>query len=278
MVVAGERIAFGERTLVMGIINATPDSFSGDGTAGDLERALAQGRQMVADGAAWLDIGGESTRPGAQPVSRQEEIDRVCPLIQALAGQVPATLSVDTRWAEVARAALAAGAQVVNDVSGLANDSDMAAAVAAAGVPVIIQHMRGTPDTMQSLAHYQDVVDDVIAELDERLASAERAGIAREQVIIDPGIGFAKLTEHNLTLLRRLPELRRLGRPILVGPSRKRFVGEVLGVEPDDRLEGTAAAVALAVAGGADMVRVHDVRAMARVARMSDAIVRGWRP
>jgi len=276
MVVAGQHITFGQRTLVMGIVNVTPDSFSGDGTAGDVARAVAQGRAMVADGADWLDVGGESTRPGARPISRQEEIDRVCPVLAALAAEVDAPLSVDTRWAEVARAALAAGAHLVNDVSGLTNDPDLADVVARAGVPLVLQHMRGTPDTMQSLAHYDDVVAEVVAALGQCLDDAAAAGIDRDQCLVDPGIGFAKLTAHNLELLRRLGELRGLGTPILIGVSRKRFIGEVLGAEVDDRLEGTAAAVALSVAGGADVVRVHDVKAMARVARMADAIVRGW--
>ncbi|MBI5834618.1 MAG: dihydropteroate synthase [Armatimonadetes bacterium] len=278
MKLASQEIAFGQRTLVMGIVNVTPDSFSGDGTGGDVARAVAQGRAMVADGADWLDIGGESTRPGAVAISRQEEINRVCPVVAALAREVPAPLSVDTRWAEVASAALSAGAHLVNDVSGLTNDPALAGVVARAGVPVVLQHMRGTPDTMQSLAHYEDVVEQVRTALAGCLAAAVSAGIERGQCLVDPGIGFAKLTPHNLELLRRLGELRELGAPILIGVSRKRFIGEVLGVEANDRLEGTAAAVALAIAGGADVVRVHDVRAMARVARMSDAIVRGWAP
>jgi dihydropteroate synthase len=276
MHLAGREHTWGSRTLVMGIINVTPDSFSGDGLGGDVAAALAQGRRFVAEGADWLDVGGESTRPGAVAVSPGAERARVVPVIAALKAELAVPVAVDTRRAEVAAAALAAGADLVNDVSGLAHDPAMAATVAAAGVPVVVQHMRGTPQTMASLAVYDDVVREVLAELRERLALAARAGIAREQVLVDPGLGFAKTTAHNLELLRRLSELRVLGAPLLVGPSRKRFIGEVLGVEVDDRLEGTAAAVALAIAGGADVVRVHDVRAMARVARLTDAVVRGW--
>lgn len=281
MRVAGEDVTWGRRTLLLGITNTTPDSFSGDGLAGDVARVVEQGRAMVAAGADWLDVGGESTRPAAEPVSRDEEIDRVCPAIEALAAALPGVpLAVDTRWAPVAAAALRAGAHLVNDVSGLFNDPAMVGLVAAAGVPVIIQHSRGTPQTMGDLANYEDVVEEVIGELEQRLSLAAKAGVARGQCLVDPGIGFAKTTEHNVRLLRRLGELRRLGLPVVVGASRKRFLGELLdGAPPDDRLEADAAVVALSIAGGADVLRVHDVRAMARVRRVADAIVRGgWSP
>jgi dihydropteroate synthase len=276
MILRSQPIPFGRHTYVLGVLNVTPDSFSGDGLAGDVRAAVARARQMVADGADWLDIGGESTRPNAAPVSLDEETARVVPVIAAIRAELDVPLSIDTRRAAVAEAALEAGADLVNDVSGLTHDAALAEVVARRGVPIILQHMRGEPATMQSLTDYEDVVEEVLAALRERLAAAQAAGIRRASCLVDPGLGFAKLTRHNLRLLRRLGELRGLGVPMVVGPSRKRFIGEVLGVEPDDRLEGTAAAVTLAIAGGADVVRVHDVRAMARVARMADAVVRGW--
>lgn len=268
----------GGHTRVMGVLNVTPDSFSGDGLAGRLDAAAAQARQFAADGADLLDIGGESTRPGAAEVTLEEELERVIPVIQAVAAEVDLPLSIDTRRAAVAEAALAAGASLVNDVSGLTHDPAMAGVVAQAGCPVVLQHSQGTPQTMQRNPTYEDVVEDVRQALAARLEFAVQAGIERSRCIVDPGIGFGKTTVHNLRLLRRLGELRQLGCPILVGPSRKRFIGEVLGVEVDDRLEGTAAAVALCIANGADLVRVHDVRSMVRIARLSDAIVRGWQP
>ena len=267
-------LTFGHRTLVMGVLNITPDSFSGDGLVDDPAAVIEQAAAFAAEGADWLDIGGESTRPGASPVTAQEEIDRVVPAIQAVRSSVELAISVDTRKAAVARAALAAGADLVNDVTGLTGDPAMASVVAAAGVPVVIQHLQGTPQTMQSDPTYEDVVEDVIAGLRERLDLALAAGIELEQCIVDPGIGFGKSLDHNLRLLRRLGELRVLGRPILVGVSRKRFIGEVLNLPVEERMAGTAAAVAVSIAHGADIVRVHDVRLMAQVARLTDAIVR----
>lgn len=278
MRLAGQEWRFGDHTVVLGVLNLTPDSFSGDGLAGQVEAAVRQAVAFVADGAEWLDVGGESTRPGAEVVGGQREIDRVCPVIDALRRELEVPLSIDTRWADVAAAALGAGADMVNDVTGLTGDPGLAAVVARAGVPVVLQHIQGTPQTMQQAPTYEDVVEEVAAGLAERLALAEAAGIAREQCLVDPGLGFGKTVTHNLRLLRRLGELRRLGRPILVGPSRKSFLGAVLDRPVTERLEGTAAAVAVAIAQGADVVRVHDVRAMALVARATDAIVRGsWR-
>jgi dihydropteroate synthase len=277
MILRGQPLVFGARTYVMGVLNLTPDSFSGDGLArAGLPAIVARARELLAEGADWLDLGGESTRPGAEEVSVEEELARVVPAVAAVRAECDRPISVDTRRAAVAAAAIAAGADLVNDVSGLTFDPEMAAVVAQAGVPVVLQHMRGTPRDMMRLADYDDVVAEVRDGLAARLAAAEAAGIDRGQCLIDPGLGFAKGTADNLRLLRELPALRALGAPILIGPSRKRFIGEVLGAEVGDRLEGTAAAVALAIAGGADVVRVHDVRAMARVARLSDAIVRGW--
>lgn len=278
MRLAGRALVFGERTLVMAVLNCTPDSFSGDGLGDNVDAAVAQAQRFLDEGADLLDIGGESTRPGAQPVGGQAEIDRVCPVIEAIRQVSAVPISIDTRHAVVAEAALLAGANLVNDVSGLTFDPRMADVLAGFDVPVVVQHAQGTPETMQDDPRYEDVVEDVIAGLRRRLRFAVNHGIARERCIVDPGLGFGKTLAHNLRLLRRLSELRRLGRPILVGTSRKRFIGTILQAEVDDRLEGTAATVALAIANGADIVRVHDVRAMGRVARMADAVVRGWLP
>jgi dihydropteroate synthase len=262
-------LRWGHKTYVMAILNLTPDSFSGDGLLGDPELAVTQALAAVADGADLLDIGGESTRPGAQPVPAAEEIARVVPVIRAVAARVTISISIDTSKAAVAEAALAAGARLINDVRGLTADPDLAAVAARAGVPVVVMHDQ-PPDGRG------DLLTSIVRELARRLDCALAAGIAWEQLIVDPGFGFGKGPPTNLELLRRLAELRVLGRPILAGTSRKGTIGRVLGLAPDERVEGTAATVALAIAGGADLVRVHDVRTMARVARMSDAIVRGW--
>ena len=269
--VGSREFLWGERTYVMGIINVTPDSFSGDGLGTDVDAALAHALRFQDEGADILDVGGESTRPGHAPVDEDEELRRVIPLIERLAGSATTPISVDTYKASVARRALAAGATMVNDIWGLRRDPEMAGVVAEAGVPVVVMHNQEAPI-------YKDVVADVMAILRESLRRAEAAGIPREWVIVDPGIGFAKRPEHSLELLRRLGDLRALGCPILVGTSRKSSIGAVLGLPVEERLEGTAATVAIAIANGADIVRVHDVKAMVRVARMSDAIVRGWSP
>ena len=269
--IGSREFLWGERTYVMGIINVTPDSFSGDGLGTDVDAALAHALRFQDEGADILDVGGESTRPGHAPVDEDEELRRVIPLIERLAGSATTPISVDTYKASVARRALAAGATMVNDIWGLRRDPEMAGVVAEAGVPVVVMHNQEAPI-------YKDVVADVMAILRESLRRAEAAGIPREWVIVDPGIGFAKRPEHSLELLRRLGELRALGCPVLVGTSRKSSIGAVLGLPVEERLEGTAATVAIAIANGADIVRVHDVKAMVRVARMSDAIVRGWSP
>jgi dihydropteroate synthase len=253
----------------MGIVNVTPDSFSGDGMLA-VDAAAAQARQMEADGADLIDVGGESTRPetwSGPGLTAEAELARVLPLLEALRGQVSVPISIDTYKASVAEAAVRAGATLVNDVWGLQRDPNMAAAVAALGVPVVIMHnQRGT--------EYRELITDITVALRDAMKRAVAAGIDEDRIIVDPGIGFGKTREHNLEIVQRLSELRVLGRPILIGPSRKSFIGKTLNATVDDRLEGTAAAVALAIAGGADLVRVHDVRAMVRVARMSDAIVR----
>lgn len=268
-------IALGERTLVMGILNVTPDSFSDGGRHLDPDDAVEQAKRMVEDGADLIDVGGESTRPGSAPVAVEEELRRVIPVIERIMKSGKACVSVDTSKARVAEEALAAGAAIINDVSALTADPRMADVAARTGAGVVLMHLRGTPATMQSLATYDDVVAEVMAELRRRGQAAYIAGVLDEAIVYDPGIGFAKTYEHNLEIMRRLPEFRSLGRPVLVGPSRKAFVGRALGDLPvAERLEGTAAAVALAVAGGAAIVRVHDVKAMVRVIRVADAITR----
>ena len=268
-VIGGHLFRWGTRTYVMGVVNVTPDSFSGDGIAADPSAAAGLAERMAADGADLIDVGGESTRPGAAPVDAGEELRRIVPAIEAIVRRVDVPVSVDTSKAVVAEAAIAAGASVINDVSALGADPYMAAAAAEASVPVVLMHNgRGTV--------YRDLVPDVIASLRSSINAAEAAGVAPEHVIVDPGIGFGKTPEQNLELLRRLAEMRVLERPILVGTSRKSTIGLVLDLPPDERVEGGAATVAIAIANGADIVRVHDVKEMARVAKMSDAIVRGW--
>jgi dihydropteroate synthase len=271
-----QRIPVGERTLVMGIINATPDSFSGDGLAGDMGAMIARGEQMAAEGADIIDIGGESTRPGSEPVDAPAEIKRVLPVIEGLRKRVTIPISIDTYKADVARAALDAGASIINDISGLRADAGMAGLAAARGAPVIVMHILGTPRTMQENPRYGDLMGEIAAYLRESVGIAERAGVPRDQIIIDPGFGFGKTVEHNLEIVRRLRELRSLGEPVLLGPSRKSTIGKVLDLPPEERLEGTLAIIALAIANGADLVRVHDVRPAVRAARMADAVARGW--
>lgn len=266
----------------MGVLNVTPNSFSDGGRFATVEAALSHAHQMAADGADIIDIGGESTRPTTfrdqSPLPADEEKRRILPVITRLAAELPTLpLSVDTYKAEVAEAALDAGASLVNDISGLQFDPRMASLVAERGVPLILMHLPGRPRALPAQPVYGDVVADVLAFLVRQMEYARAQGVKNEQIWLDPGIGFGKDAGHNLELLRRLPELKALGFPLVVGASRKRFLGRVLGTDdPQDRREGTAAAVALSIAGGADVVRVHDVREMARVARVSDAIVRGW--
>ena len=261
---------WGTRTYVMGVINVTPDSFSGDGLL-EPAAAAARARQFEAEGADILDIGAESSRPGIAETDATEEAARLLPALAAVRGATTLPISVDTYHASVAAAALAAGADAVNDIHGLRRDPEMASVIAEAGVPVFAMHnQRGRLFT--------DVVQDIAAGLRETLLAAETAGIPRGRVIIDPGFGFGWTPEQNLEIVRRLPELWHFELPLLVGVSRKSTIGYVLGTPVDDRLEGTAALVALAIAGGADIVRVHDVREMVRVARVADATVRGsWR-
>ena len=289
--IGGHEFVWSERTYVVGVLNVTPDSFSGDGLfcpdddspATGIDRAVAQALIFLEQGADILDIGGESTRPGGVAVDVEVEAARVIPVIRQLRQMVDAPISIDTYKAAVARSALDAGADLVNDVWGLQMDPLMAPLIAERGVPVILMHNRSKPRNAEQQrrlggryvgVEYENLMADVVRELRQQVNHAVEQGIRRERIIIDPGIGFGKTVEQNLTLLNHLDELRVLGLPILVGPSRKSFIGYTLDLPPDDRLEGTAAAVALAITRGADIVRVHDVNPMVRVARMTDAIVR----
>ena len=278
---------WGSRTFIMGIINITPDSFSGDGLLtqdGVVKAAVEQALRFLEEGADLIDIGGESTRPGADPVSAEEEIMRVVPVIEGILGTFPnVCISIDTYKANVAREALDAGAQWVNDVWGLKADPRMASVVADAGVPIILMHNRSKPGTAALEERlggryvgivYENLLDDICRELMESVSIALENGIRPSQIVLDPGIGFGKTVNQNFEVIDRLDVIKDLGYPILVGPSRKSFLGYTLDLPPSDRIEGTAAAVALSVARGADVVRVHDVGVMTRVVRIADAIVR----
>ncbi len=264
----------GERTLVMGVLNVTPDSFSDGGLFFDPEAAVARGVQMASDGADVIDVGGESTRPGAEMVSVEEELRRVLPVVKRLVAELDVPISVDTRKAEVAEAAAEAGATIVNDISG-ARDPRMFDVAREANAGLVLMHMRGEPVTMQQFTDYLDVMAEVKDQLQARLDAAAAAGVERDRLVTDPGIGFAKTPDQNLVLLRDIRTFFDLGRPVLVGPSRKSFIGQVLDVDVDERLEGTAGAVAWLVAQGVNIVRVHDVEEMVRVVRVVEAIERG---
>jgi dihydropteroate synthase len=259
----------------MGVLNLTPDSFSDGGELGSLERALQRARVLVGEGARLLDVGGESTRPGARAVPVEEEMDRILPFIRAATEEGLGPISVDTRNAKVAREALRSGARIVNDVSGLMHDPEMARVVAEEGAGVVLSHMRGTPATMRDLAEYGDVVAEVKDELGASLSLALGAGIPRERIVVDPGFGFAKTRDQTLTLLRDLASLGSLGYPILVGPSRKSFLGEVTGLPPSERLPGTLAACVVAFSRGAKIFRVHDVAPTVQALRVAEAILNG---
>ncbi|MBD2184362.1 dihydropteroate synthase [Aerosakkonema funiforme] len=270
---------WGDRTYLMGVLNVTPDSFSDGGEFDTLADALAQARYLIAAGADILDIGGQSTRPGSAEISLQEELDRVVPIVQRLRDGQDAhptiPISVDTTKAAVAKAAVAAGANIINDISAATFDPEMLPTVAQLGVPIILMHIRGTPQTMQQMTDYRDLIGEIYEFLASRIADAIAAGIKREKIIIDPGIGFAKTYQQNIEILRRLAEFRALGCPILVGPSRKSFIGHILDrPDPKQRVWGTGAACCGAIAFGADILRVHDVKEMRDVCRVADAIFR----
>jgi dihydropteroate synthase len=266
---------WGDRTYMMGVLNVTPDSFSDGGQFATVAAAVDQAMAMAKAGADVLDVGGQSARPQADAISLEMELQRVVPVVEAIRQRLNLAISVDTTRAEVARAAIAAGADIINDISAGLSDAAMLPTVAALQVPVILMHMRGTPKTMQQLTQYDDVVGEIGTVLQERVQAAIAAGVAMEQIMLDPGIGFAKTVGQNVEILKRLPELKALGHPLLVGTSRKSFIGAILNQpDPLQRGWGTAASCCGAIAGGADLLRVHDVSAMVDVARMADAI---WR-
>lgn len=271
-------LLLGERTLIMGVLNVTPDSFSDGGEFVDPGKAIARALEMERAGADILDIGGESTRPGSSGISAQEEIDRVLPVLDALRGRLRIPVSIDTQKAEVAEAAAAAGAEILNDISALLSDPRIAEIACRRGLPVILMHMRGTPRTMQKNPFARNVMYEVMQDLREAAARARRAGIAKSQIILDPGIGFGKNYAQNFELVARLPELARLGYPLLAGTSRKAFIGHALGGRPErERIWGTAATVAASVLGGAHIVRVHDAAEMWQVAKIADDILKAGR-
>jgi dihydropteroate synthase len=264
-----------EKTLIMGILNVTPDSFSDGGLYLDTQKAVERALRMEEEGADILDIGGESTRPGSEPVPLEEELRRVIPVIEALSGRLSIPISIDTYKAEVAKRAIEAGASVVNDISGLRFDPKMAEVVAEYDVGVVIMHIKGTPKDMQRDPHYDDLFGEITEYLKESIKLAKEQGVQEERIVVDPGIGFGKRPEHNLQIIKHLDRFTTLGRPVLVGPSRKSFIGLILGgVPPSERLEGTASAVAISVLNGASIVRVHDVKAMVPVVRVAEAIKR----
>lgn len=271
-------LVLGERTLVMGVLNVTPDSFSDGGRFLEPERAIEHALEMERAGADLLDIGGESTRPGSARIPAEEEMQRVLPVLEGLRGRIKIPTSIDTRKAAVAEAALAAGAQIINDISGLKNDPRLGEVAASGGVPLVLMHIRGEPGTMQQGPFARDVLRDVMSGLQAAVARARKAGVEKSQIVLDPGIGFGKSFQQNYELLAKIRELAKLGYPLLVGPSRKAFLAATLACNgkpapPDERIWGTAATVTASILGGAHIVRVHDVVEMVRVARVADCLL-----
>jgi dihydropteroate synthase len=262
-----------DRTLVMGILNVTPDSFADGGLYADEESAVRRAIEMADSGADIIDVGGESTRPFSEPVPESEELDRIIPVIRRLSEEADVLISVDTRRPSVASKAIEAGAVMVNDVSGL-RDPEMISMISDADVPVVLMHMRGEPKTMQRDIHYDDVIGDIMMYFHGRLETALDMGVDPKSIVLDPGIGFGKTVENNLEIIRRLREFGCMGHPILVGPSRKSFIGKILGLPVQDRVEGTMAAVVASIMNGASIVRVHDVKEAVRASRMTDALVK----
>jgi dihydropteroate synthase len=262
----------GRKTLLMGILNVTPDSFSDGGLYFDKEKAISQGLRMAEEGADFIDVGGESTRPGAKPLGAEEELRRVIPVIEGLSKTVKIPISVDTFKSAVAQKAIEAGAEIINDISGLHFDPSLAGVAAKEGVPLILMHIRGTPETMQKDVHYDSLLSEILHYLSEAVHRAESAGVDPRQIIVDPGIGFGKNLEHNLLIIKNLPELRILGKPILLGTSRKAFIGKILNADVDQRLEGTLSSIAAAVLHGAHIIRSHDVLQAKRAIAVADAI------
>jgi dihydropteroate synthase len=266
---------WGQRTYLMGVLNVTPDSFSDGGEFNTTTTALKQAQEMVASGADIIDLGGQSTRPGAPQITLAEELDRLLPILQALRKEISVPISVDTTRSAVAKACVEMGADMINDISGGTFDPEMLPTVASLDVPIILMHIRGNPQTMQKLTDYQDLMTEISGFLASQLEAAVAAGIDSHKIIIDPGIGFAKNYEQNLEIFRRLPELHQLNCPILVGPSRKSFIGHILNQpNPKGRVWGTAAACCAAIFNGADILRIHDVQEMRDVCLVADAIFR----
>jgi dihydropteroate synthase len=266
---------FLHHTYIMGVLNITPDSFSDGGLYFDPFKALPHALTMIKEGADIIDIGGESTRPGSERISTHEEIRRAIPVIEALSEKVTVPISIDTYKSEVAKAAVKAGASMINDISGLRFDPEMVSVASEYGVPIIIMHMKGTPESMQKNPTYHSLIQEIIEFFEERINRAMSAGIVRDKILIDPGIGFGKTFKHNLEIINKLKAFEVLDCPIVVGPSRKAFIGKILGgLVPHERIDGTSAAVAISVFNGANMVRVHDVKQMAHVVKVADAIKR----
>jgi len=265
---------FGSRTYIMGILNVTPYSFSGDGVYHDVGKAVDLAMKLVEDGADIIDIGGESTRPGAKPVTIEEEIKRTIPVIKKLSKKIDVPISIDTAKSSLARLALESGASIVNDITGLEYDQKIIGIVREFNAKLIVMHIKGTPLTMQNNPKYGNLIQEIKDKLKAIIEKAVKGGIKEENIIIDPGIGFGKTLEHNLEIINRLSEFKEIGRPILAGPSRKSFIGKIIGADPDKRIFGTAASVAIAIKNGADIIRVHDVKEMKQVAMIADAILR----
>lgn len=266
-----------KKTQLMGVLNVTPDSFSDGGLFFDKDRAIKRALEIVEEGADIIDIGGESTRPGSEPISIEQELSRIIPVIEELTSRINIPISIDTTKPEVAKEAIEAGASMINNIMGTPLDKKMAAVSAELDVPIVLMHIKGNPRTMQIDPVYKDLIGELISALRESIVVAEGCGVDSKKIIIDPGIGFGKTAQHNLEILRRLREFKILGKPILVGPSRKSFIGKVLGIDdPSRRLMGTAAAAAIAIANGADIIRVHDIKEMVQVAALADGICKKW--
>ena len=265
-------LPLGERTLLMGVLNVTPDSFSDGGLYFDQDKAIAHGLRMVEEGADLIDVGGESTRPGSKPLALEEELKRIIPVIETLAGKVDVPITIDTYKSAVASRAIDAGARIINDISGLHFDPAVAKVAAKHDTPLILMHIRGTPETMQKEVHYRSLLSEILQSLRESIQKAESFGVDPDQIIIDPGIGFGKTLEHNLLIIKHLSEFRVLGKPILLGTSRKSFIGKILNAEVDQRLEGTLSTIAIGVLNGAHIIRGHDVLPAKKVIAVADAI------
>lgn len=272
LTIGGREFDFNEKTYVMGILNITPDSFSDGGSYDGVEEAVRRAQEMVEEGAHIIDVGGESSRPGAEYVPEEEELLRVLPVIRRLVQEIDVPISIDTYKAGVAKACIQAGAHIINDISGFKGDPDMANVAARLGVPCILMHMRGTPKTMQDNLHYHSFMENLREELSESVEMAVEAGIERKNIILDPGVGFSKSSDHNLEIIKNIKELKRMGYPLLVGASRKRFIGEILDAAADERLEGSLAVAVISSWEGAGILRVHDVKETVRALKVTDAI------